>query len=542
MSKMIERLRALSRHRTPRARCILLAVSGLLLGLSVCFARGLLEWIALIPVLVIYFSLAGDERVSLRHMYGYGLVFNYAFSLVLFHWFVYMFPLEFIGVTPIAALGIVLFATLGLALLQALFGALVPVLLAILSRGRVVRRYPFLQVVMMASLWSVREWCQTLTWSGVPWGRLALGQADMPMMLQAARWFGSYEITFVIVLVSGCVAYALLHVKARRLCALVGACVFALQVAVGGALLYVDTQRTPSDTINVAAIQGNIGSADKWNTGAQECFNTYFSLTEQAALEGADLIVWPETAVPVSLADYPAYVEKLGELAREYQVVLLLGVFVDGDGGEEYNAMCLMDTDGVLWEQFYAKRHLVPFGEYVPLRGLIEIICPPLLRISQLSGDTTPGEDAAVFESSVGNLGSLICFDSIYEQLAYDSAREGAELLCISTNDSWFFDSAAVHMHNAQARLRAIETGRFVVRAANTGVSSVISATGRELARIDALEEGILTFSVALRSDRTLYTRIGNWFVYDSLAAILLLLAERGVCVMKKRRADKKKK
>ena len=98
MSKMIERLRALSRHRTPRARCILLAVSGLLLGLSVCFARGLLEWIALIPVLVIYFSLAGDERVSLRHMYGYGFVFNYAFSLVLFHWFFYMYPLEFIGV------------------------------------------------------------------------------------------------------------------------------------------------------------------------------------------------------------------------------------------------------------------------------------------------------------------------------------------------------------------------------------------------------------------------------------------------------------
>ncbi|MBE6619830.1 MAG: apolipoprotein N-acyltransferase [Ruminococcaceae bacterium] len=542
MNQIIQKTGARAWLRSPVGMCVVLAISGIVLGLCVSFAWGLVEWIALVPALMIFFSLARDERVSLRKMYGYGFVFNYAFSLVLFHWFFYMYPLEFTGVTPIAALAIVLFATLGLALLQTLFGALVPVLLAIVSRGRVVRRFAFLQVIVMASLWCVREWCQTLTWTGVPWGRLALGQADMPIMLQTARWFGSYAITFVIVLVSGCVAYALLHANARRLCALVGVGAFALHVAASAGLLLTDSSRPGEGTITVAAIQGNIGSADKWNTGSSECYDIYFALTEQAAERGADVIVWPETAVPITLADYPAYVTALGDLAREHEVVLLLGVFADGEDGAEYNAMCVIDEKGTLWEQIYAKRHLVPFGEYVPLRWLIEIICPPLLQISQLSGDTTPGDEASVFDTVYGRFGSLICFDSIYEQLAYDSAREGAELLCISTNDSWFFDSAAVHMHNAQARLRAIETGRYIVRAANTGVSSVITATGRELDRIPALEEGILMAEVELRGDTTLYTRIGNYFVYDLLAAMLLLLMERGVWTIKARMSKNGKK
>lgn len=542
MNRTIETIKSCPWLRTSAGKYVVLALCGLLLGLCVSFAWGLVEWIALVPALMIFFSLASDERMPLRKIYLHGLVFNYAFSLVLFHWFFYMYPLEFTGVTPIAALAIVLFATLGLALLQTLFGALVPVLLAIVSRGRVVRRYPFFQVIAMASLWCVREWCQTLTWTGVPWGRLALGQANVPIMLQTARWFGSYAVTFVIVLVSGCIAYALLHVKGRRLCALVGAAVFALHVAAGAGLLLADASRLADGTITVAAIQGNIGSADKWDTGSSECYDVYFALTEEAAEKGADLIVWPETAVPITLTDHPAYVGSLCELAREHEAILLLGVFADGENGEEYNAMCLIDETGTLREQIYAKRHLVPFGEYVPLRWLIKIICPPLLQISQLSGDTTPGDEASVFDTAYGRFGSLICFDSIYEQLAYDSAREGAELLCISTNDSWFFDSAAVHMHNAQARLRAIETGRYVVRAANTGVSSVITATGREINRIDALKEGILMAEVALRSDTTLYTCIGNVFVYDSLAAILLLLIERAVGVIKARACKNKKK
>ena len=514
--------------RSSHGMSALLIVSGVLTGLSVSFEwLGFLEWISLVPALCVFFHAANDPDVRLRRLYRYGLIFNYSFSIVLFHWFFYMYPLDFVGVTPMAALGIVLFAILGLSLLQTLFAALFPVLLGVICRGRVVKSVPFLQVVVMAGLWCVREWAQTLNWTGVPWGRLALGQAAMPVMLQTARWFGPYVITFVIVLVNGCIAYALLHTNARRLCAVVGLSIFTLQLSLGGILMLSDTSCATDRTCKVAAIQGNIGSADKWQTTAKDSFEIYYHLTEQAATEGADVIVWPETAVPIKLTKYPDYMERLQALAREHEAILLLGVFAPGGELGDYNAIVMIDEMGEVQENFYAKRHLVPFGEYVPLRPLIQVICPPILELSQLANGSAPGESAAVFDTSYGGIGSLICFDSIYEELAYDSARHGAELICISTNDSWFFDSSAVYMHNAQAKLRAIETGRYVVRAANTGVSSVITPTGKEITRLDVLLEGVIMADIEMRSGVTLYTRIGNLFVYLCLGGAVALMGER---------------
>ena len=537
MTGLLQKIKAQPWLRSSRMMNIMLVASGILTGLCVCFpVLGVLEWVSLVPALLVFFSEAVDETVPLRRLYRHGLVFFYTFSLVIFHWFFYMYPLDFLGVYPATALFIVLFATLGLSLLQTVFAALLPLLLGVISRGCIVRCYPFLQVVAMAMLWCVREWAQTLHWSGVPWGRLSLGQASMPIMLQTARWFGPYIVTFVIVLVSGCIAYALLHADCRRLCAIVGVGAFTLQLTLGGVILLTDAGRSTDKTMRIAAIQGNIGMADKWDIPSAECFEIYYALTEQAAKKGVDVIVWPETAVPADLTiDMHAMVE-LSELADQYDVTLLLGSFLTITDQDDYNAILWIDEEGELQERFYAKRRPVPFGEYVPMRGLIEILCPPLLSLSQLAGDVIAGKDSMVFDTDAGRIGSLICFDSIYEGLSMDSARDGAELLCVSTNDSWFIDSAAVHMHNAQAKLRAIETGRYVVRAANTGISSVITPTGREVTRLEALEQGIVMAEVERRSDMTLYVRIGNLLIYLCLGASALLLGERAVDACKSRK------
>ena len=170
----------------------------------------------------------------------------------------------------------------------------------------------------------------------------------------------------------------------------------------------------------------------------------------------------------------------------------------------------------------YSKRHLVPFGEYVPMRELIVALVPPLAELVQVN--ILPGDDAAVHQSAMGEIGSLICFDSIYETLARDSVRQGAQLLTISTNDSWFFDSAAARMHNAQAQLRAVETGRWVVRAASTGISSMIAPDGTIVAQQDALTEGILYGEVEMRGEITLYTILGNVIAWVCMAYVLGLL------------------
>ena len=162
-------------------------------------------------------------------------------------------------------------------------------------------------------------------------------------------------------------------------------------------------------------------------------------------------------------------------------------------------------------------------------------LIPPLANLSALDTELTPGADSALFETAWGNIGGLICFDSIYESLALDSVRDGAGVLVLSSNDSWFFDSAAIYQHERQARLRAIETGRYLVRAGNTGISTVISDRGERLVWIDALTEGYAVADVEIKDGGTLYTTVGNLLVYASIAFVLLLLAYDAYLSMRKK-------
>ena len=147
------------------------------------------------------------------------------------------------------------------------------------------------------------------------------------------------------------------------------------------------------------------------------------------------------------------------------------------------------------------------------MRPLIETLFPPLAELVLSSDDIDPGEDTNVIDADGLMLGGLICFDSIYEQLTYDSVRDGAEIICLSTNDSWFSDSAALYMHNAQAQLRAIENRRFLIRSANTGISTVINPRGEIVSKLDPLIEGNVYATAYARNDMSLCTLLGNSFI-----------------------------
>ena len=170
------------------------------------------------------------------------------------------------------------------------------------------------------------------------------------------------------------------------------------------------------------------------------------------------------------------------------------------------------------------------------MRGLIETLIPPLAELVMSGDDVLWGEGAQIFEIEQGSVGSLICFDSIYEELTRESTLAGAELICLSTNDSWFTDSVALYMHNGQAQMRAIESGRYVVRAANTGISTVISSRGEVLGEKEPLVEGMVVSDVYLSQNQTLYTRIGNLFVYLCLAILFLYAVWQSVWFVKGKR------
>lgn len=519
----------------------LLLIGAVLTGLTLVFpAIGLLEWVTMIPVGIFLLSQASKDEYRLRSMYGYGFFFFMCFYVVVFHWFVNLYPLDFIeGMTKPAAIAVVLAGSLGLSALQALFGGLVFVLARLIFKTRLMREKQFLRPFVAAGLWAVYEWTQTLGWWGVPWGRLALGQSRYVVGLQTASLFGSYFITFALVCVNFCIAYAILHADKIKLMSICAASVLLFQYGVGTLLYFIPVDS--EQTVRVAAIQGNIASNEKWSFDSRDrTFEVYEEYTLRAAEEGAEIVVFPETALPYNIKESNGYGRWCSELARKADVTLLVGGFTDSDTGEELNSLVCVLPDGSFHDTVYSKRRLVPFGEFVPMRKLFETLIPPLAELVMSDDDIAAGEGAQVVALEKVNIGSLICFDSIYENLSRDSVLDGAELICLSTNDSWFTDSAALYMHNAQAQLRAIENGRYVLRAANTGITTVISAKGDVKEQTEPLVEDMVVSDVHVNTHSTLYTLTGNFFVFVAATLLLLVLAFDTANRIKQRKTNNK--
>lgn len=521
-------------------RIVLLPLSAVLMALCLLFPRiGALQWIVMVPMLFYLFDKNEREAISIKKAYGLGFLYFYAFYLVIWHWFVELYPMEFAGVTKGEAIVLIAICWLGLSLLQTVFSALIFPVFVALSRTRMLKKLPALLPFLFASVYTVSEWSQTLTWAGVPWARLALGQAECGILFNSASLFGSYFITFAIVAVNGLIAYAALHLDRVRLTAILCAAVFALHMSVG-LIGYLTADTQSGEGLTVAAVQGNVGSSNKWTSDSNEkSYTVYEKYTAEAAAAGASLVVFPETFVPYRLTEDNTLGTYVRDLAMTYQVTIRCGAF-HYEEGQYYNGVFTVYPDGTVSNTVYGKRRLVPFGEFVPMRGLVEVLLPPLADMNMLSSDLDPGTDSAIVQTSVGAVGTLICFDSIYESLTLDAVRDGAEVICLSTNDSWFLDSAGVYMHHTQARLRAIESGRYIIRSADTGISSIIAPDGSVAAELPPFVEGVSISTVYPTASRTLYSHIGNAFVYLLIACELALAADAVILFIKRKRSEKR--
>lgn len=493
----------------------MLAISAFFTALPLVITElGFLQWVSVIPAAIVLIESIRDKEIKLKKMYGRGLIFFWIYYAVVFHWFFYMYPLDFAGLSNAASLVVVLVACLGLSFIQALFSAFAFVLITSISRTKIVENRPSLTPFVAATVWTVAEWFQTVGWWGVPWGRLPLGQIDATLLVRSSALFGSYFVTFVIIAVNFLLAMALMKTEARKLGVVLAVSLFCFNLALG--VVVTAGYKDSGEIVRIAAAQGNVSSSDKWDADSlDKTMEIYADLTESAADDGAEIVVWPETALPYVLFNNEGLYTYVSELAREHQVTILVSAFTeDEESGQLYNSVIEVKPDGTFGETIYSKQRLVPFGEFVPMRELVMFLIPPLADVGMLDDDLLAGEESAVISTAAGDIGCGICFDSIYETLILNSVRNGAELIAISTNDSWFSDSAALDMHNSQSRLRAIETGRYVVRSANTGISSVIDPLGNVKEKLGALEKGYVISDVSLKNDTTLYTVIGNMFVY----------------------------
>lgn len=515
-------LQIADRHPT-LTRLVLLAVGAVLTGLTLMFPQiGFIEWITLIPAGLVIMRLA-DEKIRPWRAYLWGLYFFMCYYLTVFHWFFELYPMEFTGMSHGSAMVVVLAGWLGLSLLQAVSGALIFPIVVWFGRGRAAHRWPFVMPFLVGGLWALMEWGQTFFWFGVPWGRLALGQVNIPIMVRSASLFGSYFVTFMIVSVGMLLALAIVRPPHLKICALCAGGLVVLELLLGIGVTLGYSVQDSSKTMRVAVLQGNISSSDKWNMSVEDIIDEYSDLCIAAAEQGAKLIVWPETALPITLEGNPTRIQRICNLAVSCNADLLVGLFTNDTEGRDQNSLVLFRRDGTISDEIYSKRHLVPFGEYLPMRLVIMTLIPPLAEVAMLENDLVPGADSGLIQVDDVSIGSLICFDSIYEQLTRRSVLDGAQLIVLSTNDSWFGDSAALRMHNSHDQLRAIESGRTVIRAANTGISSVIGPDGTVIDCLDDNVQGIIVCDADIYSGITLYTAIGNVWIYLIIIFILAL-------------------
>jgi apolipoprotein N-acyltransferase len=328
-----------------------------------------------------------------------------------------------------------------------------------------------------------------------------------------------YGVSALVVLVNTALAWWLLR-RTR------GAGAIALAVAtlaVGGA--HAVGQAAPADgppaTVPVAVVQGNIDQGVKWDAAFRaETFRIYETLTRQAA-PGRRLVVWPEAAVPVYLRHDPAALDWLTRLAAEVEVPLLVGApdaYRQGPAIRYLNSAFLVRGQGVA--DRYDKMHLVPFGEYVPLKGVLFFV----QAIAAEIGDFSPGSRRVIFPLAGAPFGTVICYEIIFPDLFRRMVAEGASFMVNITNDAWFGDSGGPLQHLAMVPLRAVENGVAVVRAANTGVSALVDPAGTIRAELGLGRRGTLAGEVPLRRATTFYTRVGDLFAYTLgvLAALAL--------------------
>jgi len=364
-------------------------------------------------------------------------------------------------------------------------------------------------------LWVGGEWVRGHLMDGFPWGLLGYSQHSRLAVIQIAELTGVYGVSFLVVAANSALA-AGVTLGVRRAAPGVAATVALLVAAlIFGWSALADEERAARRTVRVAVIQPSIEQSLKWDPARHaETMAVYEALTRAAARSRPAAIVWPETAATIFLRGDLELLARLTRLAGEVGAPLIVGSIdrLDGPRGQFLNSAFFLTEQGIRAK--YDKIHLVPFGEYVPLSGLIGFV----RGWAEFISDFAAGETATVFPLPGAPFGTVICYEVIFPELFREFVREGAAFMGNITNDAWFGETSGPWQHLGMLPLRAVEHRVAIARAANTGVSALVEPTGRVGAILPLQERGVLTGTIALRGRTTLYTRWGDWFPYACMA------------------------
>ncbi len=364
------------------------------------------------------------------------------------------------------------------------------------------------------------EWIRSFDQLAFPWMILGNSMTAYPALIQFADITSAFGVSWWVAAVNVCVLALALRPSLVRVLAL--ALLFA--VPWGYSRAVIDSFPPPGRMVRVALIQGNVMPEEKWADGLEEWnIELYRSMSRDAMAHDPDLIVWPETATPVYLADVAPYRRMVQTLVDSIGVPVLTGMPAKDFGtGETWNAAGLF-VPGRTEVERYEKIHLVPFGEAIPLDNTF----PSLRRFDFGQANWNEGSEVVVFDTpGIPPFNVAICFESIFPDLIRKFIVRGSRFIVVITNDVWFGPNESPIQHAMISVMRAIEFHRPVVRCANTGVTMIIDEYGRIVDRTSTFERTILAGAVAERSSSTFYLRHGNVFSAACfLVSILSLIA-----------------
>ncbi len=475
-------------------------------------------WLALTPLIV---AVVRHPHPTFRRPFLLGLVAGATYFAATLYWLVE--TMTTFGGVP------VLFAGLAAAVLVA-YLALFPAAFAVIL-ARVHARVGSRGLLLAPAIWVTTELGRQYVWSGFPWALLGYSQVAVLPIVQIASVVGVYGLSALLALTATAAAWVVVDRTRTRW--LVPVCVAAL-VAVcavwGSARLRAAALLSTGEPVRVAVLQGNIAQDEKWDPALRDAIaDRYIGMTRQALGRGATFVLWPESSTPFYFEHDLVRGAAIRRLAIEARATLLIGsdqvepVVTASPAvkpaARYYNAAFLVKPDGAIGA-VYRKMHLVPFGEYVPLQRLLFFVGPIVEAVSAF----TPGTDPVLLPVNGHLVSTAICYEVIYPDLIRRFIRDGSELLTTITNDGWYGRSSAAYQHWDQASMRAVEGGRYLARAANTGFSGFVDPYGRVVEKTPLFEQAIAVQDVRFLHGRTVYSRLGELVAWLSLVATVAAL------------------
>ena len=468
-------------------------------------ARGWLAFIAVAPLLIAVARARGNREAFFLGWAGFTTAW-----LLMVPWVVQVMARY--GGLPYAT-GVALY--IAMAAVLGLYGALFAWIVKRLRLGE--RFAPWLLVPLA---WAAIEYLRTYFLSGFPWNLIATALIDYPSFVQMGRFAGPYFLGALLVLPSVVIAWLVTQrVPPIARVLVVGTLGIVMLVWWGTGLVATKLIARPrgNPTVSAALLQPNISQEMRWDEDNMlTIFRQMTEMTVEAANKGAKVIVWPESTVPLSYTESPLYRDTIEQLSRQYDVDIILGsVATDPNRPRSlWNSAFLASGGKTIGH--YDKIRLVPFGEYVPLRRVL-FFAEKLVRAV---GEFEFGSNDLPLTGKL-KYGPAICYEIAFPQISRTQVRNGADVIVTITNDAWFDGTSAPAQHLWQARMRAVEDDRYVLRAATTGISAFIDPTGQVLSWIPMGRDGIIYASFEPRTDQTAYVRFGDWFAWMACAVVL---------------------